>query len=152
MKLKIETVADSNDKITVQREDSVAEPIYLTLSRLGNAITVELSPFEAQTLAEALLKMAESLALSQEITGGDGSELGVIEYPATEPKEMMIKELIRRAGMLADESRETEAYPTCGKTVTQFEKVGRCVYAQPCDCRLWQGDVPVNWRVKPMWK
>lgn len=33
----------------------------------------------------------------------------------------------------------------CGKKVTQLVKRGRCVYAQPCGCRLWQGQIPGAW-------
>jgi hypothetical protein len=34
----------------------------------------------------------------------------------------------------------------CGKQVKSLEKIGRCVYARPCGCRLWQGGVPKAWK------
>jgi hypothetical protein len=34
----------------------------------------------------------------------------------------------------------------CGAVVTSMRKVGRCVYAKPCDCRLWQGNIPPAWK------
>lgn len=30
----------------------------------------------------------------------------------------------------------------CGTPVETYEKVGRCVYADPCGHRQWQGQVP----------
>ncbi len=53
-----------------------------------------LSAFEAQTLAEALLKMAASLAPKKELAGKDDSETGAIEAPAREPSEMTLNEPI----------------------------------------------------------
>lgn len=47
---------------------------------------------------------------------------------------------------LAFNARETEACLSCGQHVTRLEKIGRCVYAFPCGCRLWQGNVPKVWR------
>jgi hypothetical protein len=34
----------------------------------------------------------------------------------------------------------------CGHTIQAMEKIGRSVYARPCGCRLWQGNVPEAWR------
>lgn len=48
--------------------------------------------------------------------------------------------------MAAFEARETEACIQCGKHVDRLDKVGRCVYARPCNCRLWQGAVPDAWK------
>ena len=42
-------------------------------------------------------------------------------------------------------ARDTEECFRCGQTVKRLEKVGRCVYARPCGCRLWQGSVPKAW-------
>lgn len=32
--------------------------------------------------------------------------------------------------------------PRCGRPVTDARKVGRCVYGNPCGCRMYQGDLP----------
>ena len=44
--------------------------------------------------------------------------------------------------------RRTEDCPHCGKHVSSMIKIGRCVYARPCDCRLWQGQIPQKWITK----
>jgi len=44
-------------------------------------------------------------------------------------------------------AREIEDCYICGKHVDRLEKIGRCVYASPCGCRLWQGNVPKMWKV-----
>lgn len=31
--------------------------------------------------------------------------------------------------------------PHCGSAIEQKEQVGRCVYARPCGCRLYQGQL-----------
>lgn len=36
---------------------------------------------------------------------------------------------------------EDDLCPHCGNQIDRQQKVGRCVYAVPCNCRLWQGDV-----------
>lgn len=41
--------------------------------------------------------------------------------------------------------RETENCPHCGQHVARLQQIGRCVYAQPCGCRIWQGQVPEAW-------
>lgn len=41
--------------------------------------------------------------------------------------------------------RKTENCPYCGKHVSRLLKIGRCVYASPCQCRLWQGTIPEAW-------
>lgn len=46
----------------------------------------------------------------------------------------------------AFDRRETENCPHCGQHVTSLRQVGRCVYASPCNCRVWQGKVPEAWR------
>jgi hypothetical protein len=47
--------------------------------------------------------------------------------------------------MTAFTDRKTEDCIHCGKHVTKLRQVGRCVYAEPCGCRLWQGKVPKAW-------
>jgi len=42
--------------------------------------------------------------------------------------------------------RKIEECFRCGTTVKAMEKIGRCVYARPCGCRLWQGTVPGAWK------
>lgn len=36
--------------------------------------------------------------------------------------------------------------PQCGATIESAEKIGRCVYARPCGCRVMQGDLPDRWK------
>lgn len=45
----------------------------------------------------------------------------------------------------AFQKRETDICPNCDKAVTALEQIGRCVYAEPCGCRLWQGTIPEAW-------
>lgn len=33
----------------------------------------------------------------------------------------------------------------CGQAVEKLKKDGRCVYARPCGCRQYQGEVPESW-------
>jgi hypothetical protein len=42
--------------------------------------------------------------------------------------------------------RESEDCPHCKQHVERLEKVGRCVYARPCNCRVWQGTIPEVWK------
>lgn len=58
MELTIQTTQDSNDTISLVKLD---DSIMLTVMRLGNAIALDLSAFEAQTIAGALLQMAGRL-------------------------------------------------------------------------------------------
>lgn len=44
------------------------------------------------------------------------------------------------------DSRKSETCTQCGGHVESMEQVGRCVYARPCGCRLWQGVIPTAWR------
>ena len=44
--------------------------------------------------------------------------------------------------------RNQEDCPHCGQHVTDLEKVGRCVYANPCGCRIMQGHIPSEWKHK----
>lgn len=48
--------------------------------------------------------------------------------------------------LVAFNKRETDLCIHCGKKVTALQKIGRCVYARPCGCRLWQGTVPDAWK------
>lgn len=43
-------------------------------------------------------------------------------------------------------TRESDICPHCKKTIVSMSQVGRCVYARPCDCRLWQGAIPEAWK------
>lgn len=47
------------------------------------------------------------------------------------------------------EQRRSEDCPHCGKHVDSLQQVGRCVYASPCNCRVWQGKVPKAWISNP---
>lgn len=51
--------------------------------------------------------------------------------------------LTRFASFLDGESDEC---PHCGATIESAEKIGRCVYARPCGCRVMQGEVPDRWK------
>ena len=42
-------------------------------------------------------------------------------------------------------TRESDICFHCGKQVMSMQQVGPCVYAQPCNCRLWQGRIPKAW-------
>jgi len=59
-----------------------------------------------------------------------------------------LKEFLRQHFLkMSDfEKRITEDCPNCGSHVSKLEQVGRCVYARPCDCRIWQGFVPDKWK------
>ena len=66
------------------------------------------------------------------------------EIAAEEAEVMQIaSEMFSR--MITFENRETEDCPQCSKHVDKLEQVGRCVYARPCNCRVWQGVVPEKW-------
>ncbi len=40
---------------------------------------------------------------------------------------------------------ETDVCPLCSARVEYLVQIDRHVYAQPCACRLYQGDVPATW-------
>jgi hypothetical protein len=44
------------------------------------------------------------------------------------------------------DARTTEDCCYCGKHIYRMEKIGRCIYARPCGCRLWQGHIPRAWK------
>lgn len=48
--------------------------------------------------------------------------------------------------LAAFERGESDACLECGEKVTQMRQVGRCVYAEPCGHRLWQGRIPTAWK------
>ncbi len=54
-----------------------------------------------------------------------------------------VEALTRMANLM---SRESDVCMHCGQPVTKLVQVGRCVHAEPCGCRLWQGTVPEAWR------
>lgn len=64
------------------------------------------------------------------------------------PLDPEIAEIARRymIRLFGFETRESEDCQNCGNHVGQLEQVGRCVYARPCGCRIWQGTVPEAWR------
>jgi len=43
-------------------------------------------------------------------------------------------------------ARKTDVCFHCGRQVKRLRKVGRCVYAEPCGCRMWQGGIPGVWK------
>ncbi len=43
-------------------------------------------------------------------------------------------------------SRESEECLHCGAHVEMLEQVGRSVYARPCECKQFQGNVPEAWK------
>jgi hypothetical protein len=43
-------------------------------------------------------------------------------------------------------TRKSNTCFQCGEEITAMRQVGRCVYAAPCECRLWQGSIPESWR------
>jgi hypothetical protein len=52
--------------------------------------------------------------------------------------------VITRIDLVA--SGESTDCPHCGRPIWRMEKVGRCVYVRPCNCRFWQGDIPESWK------
>lgn len=64
------------------------------------------------------------------------------------PLDPEIAEIARRhmLRLFSFETRESEDCPNCGNHVGLLEQIGRCVYARPCGCRIWQGSVPEAWR------
>ncbi len=40
---------------------------------------------------------------------------------------------------------ETNECPLCSARVDYLVQIDGDVYAQPCACRLWQGNVPAGW-------
>ncbi len=57
--------------------------------------------------------------------------------------QVVVAGLIRLAQFV---SRESENCPQCGQHIDRVEQVGRCVYARPCGCRVFQGRVPDAWK------
>jgi hypothetical protein len=47
-------------------------------------------------------------------------------------------------------SRQTDECATCGQQVEYLVQLDGDVYAQPCKCRLWHGNVPPTWWVSEM--
>lgn len=42
-------------------------------------------------------------------------------------------------------SKKSDTCYVCGGKINTLEQIGKCVYAFPCGCRLWQGSVPDAW-------
>jgi hypothetical protein len=42
-------------------------------------------------------------------------------------------------------SHEADECPVCSEHVEYLVQLDGYVYAQPCVCRLWQGNVPPTW-------
>jgi hypothetical protein len=55
-----------------------------------------------------------------------------------------VADFIRALGALW--ARRSETCPYCHAHVDAMQQIGRCVYAQPCGCRLGQAHVPEAWR------
>ncbi len=64
-------------------------------------------------------------------------------YDCATSQEKWIADVLDKVAKLT--SREIEDCFLCGKHITRMEKIGRCTYARPCGCRLWQGQVPDAW-------
>ena len=62
----------------------------------------------------------------------------------TEEDEKWLSDMLEK--MAKSTARETDICFQCGKQVTQLRQVGHCVYAAPCNCRIWQGKVPEAWK------
>lgn len=75
--------------------------------------------------------------------GGDRIEETMSEDAISEEDKELNAFLDKLRAFMA---HETEDCIQCGKHVTRLQKVGRCVYAVPCGCRLWQGNIPEAWR------
>ncbi len=43
---------------------------------------------------------------------------------------------------------DNDICPHCKTPIVQWNQVGRCVYAAPCHCRLYQGTVPARHKRK----
>lgn len=71
----------------------------------------------------------------------------LVNYPTPEEDaahEAFIKERLIEWGKL--HNHETDICIHCRKKVNKLVQVGRCVYASPCNCRLWQGKIPKEWQ------
>lgn len=69
------------------------------------------------------------------------------EYPTAE----QIAERNKEIGKMLENlvlfmQHKSNTCPHCSRQVTALEQAGRCVYARPCGCRLWQGKVPKEWK------
>ena len=62
----------------------------------------------------------------------------------SEEDNKFLAEALTKMAMLM--KRETDQCMRCSSTVQAMEKIGRCVYARPCGCRLWQGTIPDAWK------
>lgn len=41
--------------------------------------------------------------------------------------------------------RKSDKCPICGACVKHLIKLGEYIHSQPCNCRLWQGNLPASW-------
>lgn len=55
------------------------------------------------------------------------------------PADTFVDKLFALIGHQSDEC------PVCSARVAYLVKLDGNVYAQPCACRLWQGNVPATW-------
>lgn len=60
-----------------------------------------------------------------------------------EAKKQIAAALTRFAAFLDGTS---DVCPQCGEKVDEAEEIGRCVYARPCGCRVYQGKLPERWK------
>jgi len=61
--------------------------------------------------------------------------------------EQIIEEFLENLAIFS--ARETENCIICQLPVKVLKQIGRCVYAYPCGCRLWQGKIPEAWKKPP---
>lgn len=54
-----------------------------------------------------------------------------------------IQALTRMANLM---SGNADVCMHCGAKVSRLVQVGRCVVAEPCGCRQYQGTVPERWK------
>lgn len=72
-----------------------------------------------------------------------------LDQPKPTPEELaqrhpdLVKFLTGFAHLLSGEIADC---PHCGTRIDKMRQVGRCVYGDPCGCRLYQGKIPKGWK------
>lgn len=70
------------------------------------------------------------------------NEAGVTCDRAEFPTEEQVAEMVAESDRMVEEFLARHAAgicPHCDTLIESERQIGRCVYASPCNCRLWQG-------------
>lgn len=67
--------------------------------------------------------------------------MGITEISPGDEK--LVSDMVKKIALFS--SGESDECIHCEKKIDYLSKHGRSVYAYPCQCRIWQGNIPDKW-------